>query len=130
MAPKKVLVVDDEQDTLDFVSAVLEDEGVEILSARDGDAGLKAARAHRPDLIVLDLQMPGKDGLTVLIELRQDEAMKATPVIILTGVGRATGVKFSKSDVGDFVGEEPDAYVEKPVAPEAFRSTVRRLLQL
>lgn len=130
MAAKRILVVDDEQDSVDFVTAVLAEQDVEVLSARDGEAGLKAAKAQQPDLIVLDLQMPKKDGLTVLSELRRDQAIRRIPVIILTGIGEKTGVRFSKSDVGDFMGEEPDAYIEKPISPEVLKSTVRQLLQL
>lgn len=128
MARKVILVVDDDQDALEFVTAILEEEGTEIVPARDGEAGLKAARARRPDLIILDVQMPKKDGFTLFSELRQDDATRGIPVIMLTGIGKRTGVRFTRSAVGDLLGEEPDAYIEKPVDPDALRSAARKLL--
>jgi CheY-like chemotaxis protein len=74
------------------------------------------------------VQMPKKDGFTVLVELRQDPAMADVPVVMLTGVAEATGVRFSKSDVGEYIGVEPNAYVEKPVDPAALSEVVARLL--
>ncbi len=128
MAQKKVLVVDDEQDAVEFVRAVLEDEGLQVVAAHDGEAGLKAIAAQQPDLVVLDVQMPKKDGFTVFVEMKQDDAMKGIPVIVLTGVADRTGIRFSKEDVGEFIGVEPDAYVEKPVDPELLLKAVLDLL--
>jgi CheY-like chemotaxis protein len=126
---KTVLVVDDEADAVDFVRAVLENEETRVISARNGELGLRAAREQGPDLLVLDVQMPKKDGFTVLAELKQDPATSDIPVIMLTALGETSGVEFSKSDVGEFIGAEPDAYVEKPVAPAALKAAVARLLR-
>ena len=128
MAERTILVIEDEDDSAEFVRAVLEGDGTAVARARDGEAGLKAVRADRPDLIVLDVQMPKKDGFTVLVELRQDPETEGIPVVMLTGVAEATGVRFSKSDVGDYIGVEPDAYVEKPIDPATLSSVVARLL--
>jgi CheY-like chemotaxis protein len=128
MAQKKVLVVDDEQDAVEFVRAVLEDEGLQVIAAYDGEAGLQAVAAHQPDLVILDVQMPKKDGFTVFIEMKQSDAMRSIPVVVLTAVADKTGIRFSKEDVGDFVGVEPDAYVEKPVDPQSLLQAVRNLL--
>jgi CheY-like chemotaxis protein len=125
---RKVLVVDDEPDAVEFVRTVLEEAGYEVLSAADGDAGLAAARAEAPDLIILDVQMPGKDGFTVFAEARSDEQLKGIPVVMLTGVGQKMGIAFSAEDMGDYLGEEPNAYVEKPVDPEVLEATVRDLI--
>ncbi|KPK61909.1 MAG: hypothetical protein AMK73_07355 [Planctomycetes bacterium SM23_32] len=125
---KTVLVVDDEADAVEFVKAVLEDDETKLVSARDGELGLKAAREQRPDLVVLDVQMPKKDGFTVLAELKQDPATSSIPVVMLTAMGATSGVAFSKSDVGEFIGAEPDAYVEKPVDPATLKATVARLI--
>lgn len=129
MSETRILVVDDEDDSVEFVRAVLEELGASVLTARDGEAGLKAARDEQPDLIVLDVQMPKKDGFTTLVELKQDAATQQIPVVMLTGVGEATGVGFSKSEVGDFIGVEPDAYVEKPVDPEVLKTVIEGLLR-
>ncbi|MHC5035480.1 MAG: response regulator [Planctomycetota bacterium] len=124
----KVLVVDDEPDAVEFVRTVLEEAGYEVLSAANGDAGLAKARAEAPDLIILDVQMPGKDGFTVFAEARGDEQLKGIPVVMLTGVGEKMGIAFSAEDMGDYLGEEPNAYVEKPVDPEVLEATVRDLI--
>lgn len=124
----KVLVVDDEPDAVEFVRTVLEEAGYEVSSAPDGEAGLAAARAERPDLVVLDVQMPGKDGFTVFAEMAKDEELGAIPVVMLTGVGERLGVPFSAEEMGEYYGAEPAAYVEKPVDPAALQETVRRVL--
>ncbi|MCK4283789.1 MAG: response regulator [Candidatus Brocadiae bacterium] len=128
MAQRRILVIDDEEDSREFVVAVLEEEGVEILTARDGESGLKLALEEQPDLIILDVQMPNKDGFTVFTELKQEEATKAIPVIMLTGMAETSGIRFSKSIMGDFIGVEPRAYVEKPVNPETLTATVEEIL--
>ena len=128
MAAKTVLIVEDDADAAAFATAVLEEEGLTTLHARNGEAGLEAARTEHPDLIVLDIQMPKKDGFTVFSELRDDEATKHIPVVMLTGTAQTTGVRFSKAAVGDLLGMEPDAYVEKPVDADVLCSTVKRLL--
>ncbi len=128
MAKTRILLVDDEQDSIDFVTAVLEGEDVEFLTAYDGEAGMKMARAEKPDLIILDVQMPKKDGFTVFAELRHDEDLRNIPVIMLTGISEKTGVGFSESIMGDLIGHIPDGYVEKPVEPAVLQATVNEVL--
>ena len=128
MADRTILVIDDEDDSVEFVKAVLEGDDTDVISARDGESGLRAAREKLPDLIVLDVQMPKKNGFAVLAELKADPATQAIPVVMLTGVAEKTGVAFSKADVGDFIGAEPEAYVEKPVDPDVLKSAARGLL--
>ena len=124
----KVLVVDDEPDAVEFVRAVLEEAGYEVISASDGEAGLATARAESPDVVILDVQMPGKDGFTVFAEMAKDEALGSVPVIMLTGVGQRIGVPFSAEAMGEFYGAEPAAYVEKPVDPAALQEAVQQVL--
>jgi len=124
---KKILVVDDEPDAVEFVRAVMEEAGHRVVSASGGDEGLAKARAESPDLIVLDVQMPGKDGFTTFAELRRDAQLASIPVVMLTGVGEKLGIGFSAEDMGDFIGEEPEAYVEKPVDPARLAGTVAEL---
>lgn len=128
MTSAKILLVDDEPDAIAYVSEILEDEGREIISASDGLAGLERAKAEKPDLIILDVQMPKMDGFTVFAELKADETTKEIPVIMLTGVSEKTGIAFSKEDMGDFIGTEPSDYVEKPIEPEALLKAVGKVL--
>ena len=128
MSSGKVLVVDDDADCVAFVAAVLEEDGLSVISANDGDPGLRSAEAEKPDLIILDLQMPGKDGFATFRELKQNEATRDIPVIMLTGLGDSTGVRLSQTDVEAFVGFQPDGYVEKPVDPALLLTLVKRVL--
>jgi len=127
-AAREVLVVDDEPDSVEFVSTVLEEAGYEVRSVSNGDAGLASARRKTPDLIILDVQMPGKDGFVVFAELRRDPRLRGIPVIMLTGVEEKVGISFSANEMSEFLGHEPDAYVEKPVDPATLHQTVQRLL--
>lgn len=128
MSDKRILIVDDEEDCISFAKAVLEDSFANISSASDGEAGLAAARSEKPDLIILDVEMPKKDGFQVFQELQQDEATRGIPVVMLTGIAEKTGLRFSQAEMGEFFGHEPKAYVEKPVDPETLKSTVEKVL--
>ena len=125
---KKILIVDEEPDVREFVRAALEDEGYQFLLAVDGKDGFEKARADRPDLIVMDVQMPRKNGLSALYDLRRDPATKSIPVVIFTGIAEKTGVRFSADSVEEYMGERPDAFLDKPADPSELRDAVRRLL--
>ena len=124
---RKALVVDDESDAREFVRAILEPDGWEVEEAENGNAGLEKAASLKPDLIVLDVQMPDKNGFDVFTELIKDPGNKDTKVIMLTGVAEKTGIKFSADDMGEYLGKEPDAYVEKPINPDAFKRVVKKV---
>lgn len=130
MAPsgKTVLIADDEFEMHVFVQAVLEPDGHQILTASDGAAALKTARAEHPDLVILDVQMPKKSGFDVFEELRRDEATRSIPIIMLTGINQRPGPKFSAKDMTLYYESSPDAFIEKPVDPATLRDTVNRLL--
>jgi two-component system alkaline phosphatase synthesis response regulator PhoP len=83
-ARKKILIVDDDHNITETIGKVLQDAGFEVLTAFDGQEGLNVAYAQNPDLIIFDIIMPKKDGLTALSELRQNQWGKNVPVIILT----------------------------------------------
>jgi len=125
----KILVADDEQDCIDFVQETLVDTPYQVLSAMDGEEALKVAREQRPHLIILDVQMPKRDGFAVFAELRSDENLAKIPVIMLTGIAERTGMKFSGADMGQYVGSQPDAYVDKPIEPVVLKQTINRLLK-
>jgi DNA-binding response OmpR family regulator len=81
-----VLAVDDESDVLLIVKTALQVEGYKVLTAPDGPEALKTAHEEKPDLVLLDVMMPGMDGFEVLERLRQDDATCRIPVIMLTGL--------------------------------------------
>jgi two-component system alkaline phosphatase synthesis response regulator PhoP len=115
----KILVVDDEPSILNLVSAYLRPEGYEVYTAKDGPSGLKAARAYRPDLIVLDLMLPGMSGIDLLTNLRRESSVY---VILLTA-------KTEETDkiVGLSVGA--DDYVTKPFSPRELVARIKAALR-
>jgi two-component system alkaline phosphatase synthesis response regulator PhoP len=116
---QKILVVDDEQSILNLVSAYLRPEGYEVYTAADGPSGLKAARAYKPDLVVLDIMLPGMDGIEVLTQLRRESDVY---VIMLTA-------KTEETDkiVGLSVGA--DDYVTKPFSPRELVARIKAALR-
>ena len=127
--PPRILVADDEQECIDFVREALAEVPCELVTAMDGEAALAAARQSTPNLIILDVQMPKRDGFSVFAELRKDEALASVPVIMLTATTKRTGVQFSEQDMGDYLGSEPEAYVDKPIEPIVLKQAVTRLLK-
>jgi len=125
----KVLIADDEQDCIDFVRETLADMSCELLTAMDGEEAIRVAREHKPDLIILDVQMPKKDGFAVFSELRGDSELASVPVIMLTAVTQRTGLKFDAKDMGEYMGSEPEAYVDKPIEPIVLKQTIKKLLK-
>ncbi|MEJ2737511.1 MAG: response regulator transcription factor, partial [Anaerolineae bacterium] len=119
MPGAKILVVDDEQSILDLVTAYLRREGYEVQTAVDGHGGLQAARAFKPDLIVLDIMLPGMDGLEVLAHLRRESDVY---VIMLT----ARSEEIDKI-VGLSVGA--DDYLTKPFSPRELVARVKAALR-
>ena len=128
---KYVLVVDDEPDVRSYLSAILEDSGYEVGSAGDGGTALEMVTDRAPDLISLDLVMPGKSGAKFLYALRKNREWSRIPVIIVTGHAHdAEG----KPDLDDLLAGKaisgPETCLEKPVTPEGYVSAVRRQLGL
>jgi CheY-like chemotaxis protein len=125
---KKVLVVDDEPDAAEFVKTMLEAQDYEVCTAGDGVEGLRKARREKPDLVILDIQMPGKDGFSTFAEMREDPDLSGIPVIVLTGVGERTGMRFSAEQMERFMGSRPEGYLEKPVDPADLQEKVAEVV--
>ncbi len=119
MSEAKVLVVDDEQSIIDLVTAYLRKDGYEVYTAMDGPAGLKAARAFKPDLIVLDIMLPGMDGIELLSQLRRESDVY---VVMLTAKSEETD-----KIVGLSVGA--DDYLTKPFSPRELVARVKAALR-
>jgi DNA-binding response OmpR family regulator len=114
---KKVLVVDDEADVRRFLTAVLEKHGYEALTAEDGTQALEVARKERPDLVILDLQMPHETGTGFYRKFSRGKDYAQTPVIVVSGLaGRDLAVK------------KPVAVFDKPIDPDEFIAAVRRAI--
>ncbi len=119
MANAKILVVDDEQSIINLVAAYLRQEGYEVYTAMDGPSGLKAVRAFKPDLIVLDVMLPGLDGIAVLTQLRRESDVY---VIMLT----AKSEEIDKI-LGLSVGA--DDYLTKPFSPRELVARIKAALR-
>lgn len=115
----RILVVDDEQNILDLITAYLQKEGFEVRTAMDGPSGLKAVRVYKPDIIVLDILLPGMDGLEVLSELRRESDAY---VIMLTAKSEETD-----KIVGLSVGA--DDYLTKPFSPRELMARIKAVLR-
>jgi len=116
----KVLVADDDDDILLLVTTRLRRDGFDVIQARDGDEALDLALEHRPDIAVLDIGMPGLDGLEVVRAIRADDATKDMRVLLLTA-------KAQESDVRRGFDAGADAYVKKPFSPAELSTRVREL---
>lgn len=119
---QKVLLVDDEPDIVELLKYNLEREGYQVSTALNGRDALKVAKANRPDLIVLDIMMPGMDGVEVCNQLRQLPEFKHTLITFLSARGE---------DYSQIAGFEAgaDDYITKPVRPKVFLSKVKALLK-
>ena len=125
---KKILIVDDEPAAIDYASAVLEENGYIAISAEDGIEGMEKAKAERPDLVLLDIMMPGKGGIALYRDLRKEDETKDIPVIVITGVAR--GQRFEERMMKKAPGiPPPDGYIEKPMKPEGLLELVGKLLK-
>lgn len=122
MAKGRILVVDDEEDLIELVRYNLEQEGFQVKSAFDGESALKIARQELPDLLLIDLMLPGMDGLELCRSLRSDNRTASIPVIMLTA-------KSAESDriVGLELGA--DDYVVKPFSPRELAARVKAVLR-
>jgi CheY-like chemotaxis protein len=114
-----VLVVDDQQDFREMYSQYFRYEGIGVTTAQDGSEALDIARTYPPDVIVMDLAMPGTNGWDFLSEARLDARVKEIPVVVVTAYGETT-----TKDAA--LGAGAAAFVDKPVLPQALLSVVRR----
>lgn len=124
---KKVLAIDDELDTLTFYSEVLEDHLFTPVTAANGVEGLKKAREEKPDLILLDIMMPKKDGTNTYKELKRDPDLKDIPVIIITGISEQVDYKtlLARPTTGKV---SPEGHLVKPVTAEVLIKEIRKVL--
>ncbi len=118
---KRILVIEDQEDNRQILRDLLTSVDFEVIEAADGEAGLAAAAAHRPDLILMDIQLPGLDGYEATRRLKADAALYAIPVIAVTSYA-------SSSDVDKARAAGCDAFVSKPFSPRQLLAKVREYL--
>jgi DNA-binding response OmpR family regulator len=127
--PHKILVVDDDPDILEAISMILESQGYNVVTARDGVEGLANLKAEKPELMILDLLMPKMDGFAVCKELQDPRwaKYKDIPILILTSVREEASRRRYELETG--LELDVDDYVEKPVSPDTLLERVGRLIK-
>ncbi len=123
----KILLVDDDIDFVEATKIILENKPYEVIVARDGDEGIRRAREEHPDLILLDIIMPIKDGFTAAEQLKKDPQLRKIPTLMLTSFstkGTETSIPVSRG----FTLEAED-YIDKPVSPEELLARVEKYLK-
>jgi len=122
MSKEKILVVDDEEDILELVRYNLTREGYNVMCAATGEKGLNEAKSKLPDLIILDLMLPGIDGLDVARSLKSDSNTKNIPIIMLTAKGE-------EADIVTGLELGADDYVSKPFSPRILIARAKAVLR-
>ena len=123
----KILLIDDDVDFVEATKIILESKPYEVIVAYEGDEGLQKAREGNPDLIILDVIMPVKDGFTAAEQFKKDPQLSKIPVIMLTAFaakGGGTSIPVSRG----FTLEAED-YIDKPVSPEELLARVEKHLK-
>ena len=120
--PRKVLIADDEPDILEILKYNLQNEGYQVYTAKDGDEALARAKFALPDLVILDIMMPKKNGVEVCELLRKQPAFKNTLILFLTALSDE-GTQIKGLETG------ADDYINKPISPKVFVSKVNSLFR-
>ncbi len=121
---RSVLVIDDDPDVVTYLTTLLQDHGLKTFTARNAAEGIKVARRERPDMITLDISMPGRSGIEVFTWLRSEPEMTGIPVCIVTGAIDFRQLMYHRNV------PPPDGYIEKPVKADLLLMTVRRILEI
>ncbi|MFH1382314.1 MAG: response regulator [Chloroflexota bacterium] len=128
MAKKaRILLIDDDADFVQATKTVLESEAYEVLVASQGDEGVRKARDVKPDLILLDVIMPVKDGFSAAEQLKKDPELQKIPVLMLTAfsaVGSGSSIPRGRG-----LGLQTEDYLEKPIAPKELLAKVAKYLK-
>jgi CheY-like chemotaxis protein len=124
--PAKILLVDDDPVFVEVTKTVLESK-YRVVTANDGDEGLLKARKEKPDLILLDIIMPTKDGFDVCKQLKEDSNLAKIPVIMLTSFAQHRGETNIPVSAGFEL--EAEGYIDKPVSPDALLKQVGAMLK-
>jgi len=123
----KILLIDDDVDFVEATKIVLESKPYEVIVAYDGNDGLRKAREENPDLIILDIIMPGKDGFSTAEHLKKDSELSKIPVLVLTSYAEKGGESSIAASGG--LTLETEDYIDKPISPEELLKRVEKYLK-
>ena len=116
-----ILIVEDNEKNMKLVRDILRHQGHQTLEAVTGEEGVRLAREHRPDLVLMDIQLPDIDGITALRRIREDAGLQAVPVL-------AVSASVMPDEQQKIVASGFDAYITKPIVLKSFVQTVQRFL--
>jgi two-component system cell cycle response regulator DivK len=119
---RTVLLIEDNEQNRYLTTFLLERNGYTVVSAPDGPAGISEASRRRPDIVLLDIQLPGMDGYTVAAKLRELEAMRGAPIIAVTSYAML-------GDREKALAAGCTGYIEKPINPETFIDDIERIVR-
>lgn len=122
----KILIVDDDPDLVEAVTMILRSKKFEVVAAYNGKEGIEKVKRERPDLVVLDVMMPEKDGYSVCKELKSDPQWSHIPILLLTAVASHVPTTRFTQQMG--METEADDYIDKPVEPEVLVKRIETLL--
>jgi CheY-like chemotaxis protein len=128
MPGEKILVVDDDPDIVAYLCSLLEDHGFSSESASNSRLALKVLSTYRPDAVLVDVLMPGRSGLDLLVTLRRDPRWAGTPIVVVTGNDQVL-----EEDCQSYLGSHqgvrgPDGVLGKPIDPPTLLAVLRRVL--
>jgi len=123
---RKILIVDDDPDLVEAVTMILRSKKFEVVTAYNGKEGIEKVKTERPDLVVLDVMMPEKDGYSVCKELKSDPQWSRIPILLLTAVVSHVPTTRFTQQMG--METEADDYIDKPVEPEVLVKRIEALL--
>ena len=118
---QRILVVEDQEDNRRIIRDLLMSVGYELIEATDGEAGVRLAEAERPDLILMDIQLPVLDGHEATRRIKQNPELRAIPLVVVTSYALS-------GDDAKAMAAGADAYVAKPFSPRHLLATIRKLL--
>jgi CheY-like chemotaxis protein len=121
---RKILVTDDEPDFITYIATILEDNGATVIKAYDGEQAIELARKEKPDLMTLDISMPGKSGVEVFDDFRNDKDLNSIPICIITGKPELRKLIYERPE------NPPEGYVDKPITEEDLILNIRKIFEV
>ena len=127
MANRKAVVIDDEKDLTTYITTILEENDFSVSAANDAVTGEQLIRQEKPDLILIDLVMPGRTGIQLFTRLRKDPETREIPLVMVTGIKDQLGIDWGEI-VDRYKSRRPDGFVEKPIEPVRLMSVVNAVM--
>lgn len=129
--PKTIMIIDDEEDIRTYLMAVLEDGGFQTCTVNEEENVVEALQREQPDLVLLDIMMPRRSGISIFRDLRTTTGVEHVPVALISGIEKATG--FFNGEIKDLLdGTEvkpPDGFIEKPIQIQQLLKVVETILE-